>query len=347
MKTFLDLLPPELRNKIWHYVLSSPSGTVSLRRNSYYQPGRIHYKIVECGSDFSERPPEEFRLSFLRTCRQIYTECKDMFWDLNALDLEALLHESGRPGLLPDISPVGYQVRAVELDINFLARTMVRGDPRLEPKLALGKVLRGLAQWSYQGRLESITLNARNKFREESGDSLGHQSFREILLLRRDGEPNGISGLLNPTAREMLYHEYLDVLCRAGGKNGYLSHLKRNLVIDTLPQHNEGCKISEGDPNEMLDELNLAWGGHLIMNQDISHRDGNRVKDVFMKRLTPKGRGVSITASMWSSTSRLNVTHVVTMKTSVQLKRFSSSSVLIRSSRILLLVTAIPILSGR
>jgi len=214
-----------------------------------------------------------------------------MFWDLNALDLEALLHESGRPGLLPDISPVGYQVRAVELDINFLARTMVRGDPRLEPKLALGKVLRGLAEWSYQGRLESITLNARNKFREESGDSLGHQSFREILLLRRDGEPNGISGLPNPTAREMLYHEYLDVLCRAGGKNGYLSHLKRNLVIDTLPQHNEGCKISEGDPNEMLDELNLAWGGHLIMNQDISHRDGNRVKDVFMKRLTPKGRG--------------------------------------------------------
>jgi hypothetical protein len=155
-----------------------------------------------------------------------------MFWVLNALDMESLLHESGRPGELPEISPVDCQVRAVELDINFLARTMVRGDPRLGPKLTIGKVLRGLAEWS---RLESITLNARNKFSEESGDSLGHHSFRE-----------------------MLYHEYLDVLRRASGKDGYLSHLKRKLVIDTVPQHNEWCKLSDGDPNEMLDESKMS-----------------------------------------------------------------------------------------
>ena len=60
------------------------------------------------------------------------------------------------------------------------------------------------------------------------------RSFKNILRLKRAGGPAQVADLSNPTAGEMLYHEYLEVLHREGGKDGYLSNLRRNLIINTF-----------------------------------------------------------------------------------------------------------------
>jgi hypothetical protein len=73
----------------------------------------LRYKISH---DFFAEPPKELYLSVLRTCRQIYDECKDLIWKYNVL----------RPAMMYPISLLPSQVkkkaRSVEIDWDFLER---------------------------------------------------------------------------------------------------------------------------------------------------------------------------------------------------------------------------------
>lgn len=93
-----------------------------------------------------------------------------------------------------------------------------------------------------------------------------------------------------------LYNDYVTVLEMAGGKRGYLRHLKRNFIIYTGP-----CELGEsgtpprsisatlGNPDEMLCESNAAWGGDLEMNGVLCYKDRRHVTDTFLKAFTEDG----------------------------------------------------------
>jgi hypothetical protein len=69
----LQVIPLEVRFKIYKEVLTAPYRVIYLTRIS--SDGSC-YKIGKEGPNGFEK----VRLSFLRTCKEIYEECKDKLW---------------------------------------------------------------------------------------------------------------------------------------------------------------------------------------------------------------------------------------------------------------------------
>jgi hypothetical protein len=182
---------------------------------------------------------------------------------------------------LPD--GITLNVRSVNFDFNILVRA-VSADGNLE----LEGVLRVLQKWSQLGRLKEITLFLRDK--DAYNDTYSpHDLLLDTLDLRRvgAGEEPVLGGDMDDSQRT-LYPEYLEVLESAGGKDGYLRHLKRNLVINTgLPGFAKdgtffrSIPSTLGNPENMHHELNKAWGGTLEMNEVLCYRDSQHVSGIF------------------------------------------------------------------
>lgn len=66
LRPFLEVLPREIRDQIFTYVLASPSGSVTLSPWTF---------------------STERSLRLLRTCKQIHRECKDIIWFHNGLTI--------------------------------------------------------------------------------------------------------------------------------------------------------------------------------------------------------------------------------------------------------------------
>ncbi|PVH79496.1 hypothetical protein DL98DRAFT_589365 [Cadophora sp. DSE1049] len=112
---FLEVFPPEITNKIYEYVLQSPTGRVELSTPRYglVEGAPVRFKIFPAHSGPTGR--QEIRLSFLRTCKKIHTDCKNMFWPHNILNVTSLTSD-GCFGLLPNA--IKKKVVAVEMDID-------------------------------------------------------------------------------------------------------------------------------------------------------------------------------------------------------------------------------------
>jgi hypothetical protein len=124
-RSFLDLLPFETRSQIFRYVLSSPTGYITLSRTLYPQKP-IRYKLLTL--DESGSGCEVIKLSFLRTCSQIYKECRDLLWKYNTLDLVSYMHETSSPNLhsLREMhTGISYWARAVQMDYDSIARALL------------------------------------------------------------------------------------------------------------------------------------------------------------------------------------------------------------------------------
>ncbi|PVH79494.1 hypothetical protein DL98DRAFT_516082 [Cadophora sp. DSE1049] len=83
-------LPKEIQDKIYDDVLGSLTGRVELRTSSI---GHGHEQVVRYGV-FVMGPggcPGKIRLSFFRTCKQVYNDCREKFWAMNILHLNSIL----------------------------------------------------------------------------------------------------------------------------------------------------------------------------------------------------------------------------------------------------------------
>jgi len=140
---FLEVFPPEILNKIYEHVLHSPSRRIELYP---YRDGRVdraplRFKIFTKSSLGS--PRQEIRLSFLRTCKKIHADCKDMFWAQNILNITTLTSQ-GTFRLLPQISK--YKVMAVEMDV----------DDYQVDLYSLQDILEEIQRWMVEGSLKSF-----------------------------------------------------------------------------------------------------------------------------------------------------------------------------------------------
>ncbi|KAK5713795.1 hypothetical protein LTR17_017479 [Elasticomyces elasticus] len=102
-------LPPELRNRIWEYVMSVGTVYVQIdRKNEQLRAFIFNSDPIESAQDRSlmlvqsaigfqidgERPAGHECLPLLRCCKQIYEEAKQLFYVLNSFEVQAFDPES-------------------------------------------------------------------------------------------------------------------------------------------------------------------------------------------------------------------------------------------------------------
>lgn len=283
-RTFPYIFPPEIRNHIYKYVLGSPSGVITLSRSQYRQRP-IRYRIYTCEGEnatYWESPgaPEEIHISFLRTCKAIYEECRELLWVYNTLDIESLRHETKKDGGLAKSLHKGirHNVRSVALDADLLT--------------ALGdfeETIQRLYRWSWtqDGKMRSVTLNLRDKFSDNPW-VLSHKNLRKLVKLRTlamrpysqtNSEPESDSD--SPAQHPVIYHDCLDMMSESR-QDGALSDVARRICIKT-----ENAKWSkrqgfprrvimanEGDPEALLKDFSRAWNAEVEMDGVVCYRNG-------------------------------------------------------------------------
>lgn len=269
-KTFLQILPPEIRDQIFRYVLVSPTGAITLTRASYRQLP-LRYKIFAADSD----NPELLTLSLLRTCKQIYVESKHTFWRWNTLDIEELKHQHSREGNSIRGLPVllTSQVQNIRMDADFICRREAQPNQELHAGLEVTRNLRELSKWR---SLKELTVVLRDKFDVQDPVNFSHEKLKRLMDMRQQGEKLGVDPLTEATEFQLLYKLCLLSFVRAFRSpsenrvpSQSLAHVKRNLVINTgLSTWRKGMPTrsmnpEKGDPNEMLQELHAAFGGSL------------------------------------------------------------------------------------
>jgi hypothetical protein len=292
--TFLDVLPREIRDQIYGYVLSSPTRLITLAANhniteaddkpdayadTYASFGTPPYKI-RCQSN-----GELVRLSFLRTCRQIYHEAKIIFWERNSIDLNAIIPEvyNTNRTLRKLRTSMGQNATSVEFTINIL-RTAAYCRTKGQNLVPFEDQLMDLAKWP---NLKKIRLHM--NLGEEGWDNFngyGHTGLAKLLYCRRKGANDYWTNVLRTN---------MEALKMAGGKCGYLSHIKKELEIDAgypLPNGNgfpqRMLKMYSGHPMEAFQELNEAWFGNLTLNGKLCYQEGKEVEGMFVQQPEPR-----------------------------------------------------------
>jgi hypothetical protein len=78
-------LPREIRDQIYLMVLCSPTGYVTLL--PYDEAARTHFRVHHFlpwkTPEYNLSLESSINLALLQTCRQLYWECKDIFWKEN------------------------------------------------------------------------------------------------------------------------------------------------------------------------------------------------------------------------------------------------------------------------
>ncbi|KAE9368041.1 hypothetical protein N431DRAFT_429278 [Stipitochalara longipes BDJ] len=267
--SFLLNLPLELRTQIYTYLFTTPKSRIELlKTSSQSSDSNTRYRILPPTSDGGD----QIRLSFLRTCKQIYAETKYLLWAHNTLYLSSILHPAREGTIGHLIAPaITAHVQSVELDIDLIFEKTFAG------RLTFGHNLNILNSWARDGRLSSITLTAKSIM---GGTHLTHRQLEKILNHR-----------VHPV-HSLTYHEYLKELQLSINAHTALSTVNRRFVIDngpsTLAAPNWRPRPIRGNPMDMLQEVASAWGGRLEVNGVLAFQDGQVLEDVFLEQMEPK-----------------------------------------------------------
>jgi hypothetical protein len=276
--SFLDILPREIRNDIFEYVFTSKNGTIQFVPINSDPP--IRHRIEAFSHLFNQRGQvigrTRISLAILRTCKQIYDECKDLLWKYNDLLIDDAYPAFDLPGFVKS------RVQSVQLNVDLLNPAKRRGC------LPLKEDFIHLRTWPSLKRLE-LNCNCEVIHDREGAVMPTDDPLRRLVVTRLRGEP---SQAPDAGANETVYHEYLSVLRAAGGEGGYFCHLERGIYFETsfyssfknpsgVPER--FFPAMEGDPMEMLAELACAFGGSLAVNAEVCIRDKAQVSRIFTK----------------------------------------------------------------
>ncbi|KAH7319448.1 hypothetical protein BKA65DRAFT_482953 [Rhexocercosporidium sp. MPI-PUGE-AT-0058] len=220
-------IPIETRLMIFSYLVKSPTGIVSI---AWDNTNHITLKRQVCVYSFTGHCSSThicyfdgsrlFSLSFLRTCKITYQECRNIFWEQNAFEITMLC--PGRwvrnPLATRSYLQLVENIQVVWLRIGGQTNSMLKGD--LEELKTL-PVLKELVLF-VDGRLSHRAL----------GEIMG-DDFRKRPL---------------SSSAAMDYQETLDTLKHGSGQ---LSHLKRNVVFSiskTVIQRKHKFDYDQGRP---------------------------------------------------------------------------------------------------
>jgi len=307
---FLQILPSEIRNHIFRYVVGSPSGIITLSKVSYRR-SPVRYKI--CTADAENA--EVISLAFLRSCKQIYEESKDLLWKWNTLDIEELKHQHTREGnsIAGLYESLTSKVQNLQMDADFICRQEAVANQELHAGLEVTRNFRELSKWK---NLKQLTVVLRDKFDKKDPVNFSHDKFKRLLEMRNEGEKLGAEPILEATEFQLLYKLCLLSFVRAFRSYQTspvvvptplsLAHIKRNLVINTgetiiekgLPMR--FIKPDEGDPNTMLRELHTAFGGSLWFDGKLLYEKGIKLGEAFTLMPHPQDFIADPLSSSWS-----------------------------------------------
>lgn len=261
---FLRDMPREIRDKVYHYVLVSPTGSAGLFAVTPVWAGtdqtpstRFYIRSVDprhqCVKKFYQG---NINLSLLLVNKQIHSETRDIFWKHNAFFAGCpshLLHEF--QGLERSLA---MRIERVVLWLDVLSR----GDLK-----CLRKVLITLGTWQRDGKLKSVTFQLLSQSRKAQG-------------------VKAIERLLEAKAKDFVgcpFLEYMDILRDA--KEGSLAHLDRKLAVDTTwyewaPADRRIWRQGVvGDVGVLFKDLHDAFGGELWVDGVVCWRNHVQISE--------------------------------------------------------------------
>lgn len=221
---FLDVFPREIRDQIYTCILSSPSGTITLSPWTF--------EVARS-------------LSILRTCKQIQRECKDIIWRHKGLKLQETTQLYKKLQGLSKHKHVRRR-RQLKISLELLDRDELQWMLRSLP---------ALLEWCTAGRLESIILSAM----WEKPSSV--PEFKEILALRKDGEP--MDG--------RLFLQQASPYTRLAVNTGWprFSHWGKQRWLREMLLDPSGI-------DQLLEEIHTIFGGQLYVDGLLCFKDGTR-----------------------------------------------------------------------
>jgi len=256
--TFLDVLPFEIRTKIYRYILESFSGAIYLV--PLLKDNALRYIVAT--TDKSCDQSEKIHLSFLRTCQQIHKEAKSFFWKYNCLHImEAFgwgIHLSHSLFTLP--LAIKSQVQMVRMDLNFLRNVRTSDSEGAEKQM--GEV----GAWP---SLRSIML---------------------VLHVWMDLEVGLIEPKKEAYVRKRLHRGYrMDLPKLRAVQRKYLSHLERKIICNSgMPVFSEvdgsparRFALEHGDIREIYTCLHGAFGGSLWIDNRVCFTEGQMIDSIF------------------------------------------------------------------
>jgi hypothetical protein len=260
MANTFDIVPKELRLIIFEHVFMSPSGLITLSRIPRdLDSTDSKYKIF--AHHWASR--EIIHLSILRTCKKFYSDCKDLLWKHNTLNLGPSVLKISPMSLIYLYERISNNVHSLQLEIGLLdcAENVVMA-ARLEYFLHI------FGSWTY---LKSLTLVVRDGWLELC------KVMRDFVAILHGRDRNG-----TPLAR------YLELFKNAGREGGCLGHLKRKMIFNVGPfaevedwfEHGELQQLETSWPEEMFQRL-ASFGGDLILNGDIYYSGGAQKERLF------------------------------------------------------------------
>jgi hypothetical protein len=285
--SFPEVLPREIRDEIWREVFESETGHIRMkpfqRRNG--KPTYLIYEDHWSYDKFVTWPL--ISLSALRTCRLMYFECRDIVWKYNTVQMGRMRLESGLGGQMTlhswDLWPLDTRVTDLVQKVQLSQRGSC-GDIRA-PR-TLEAVLRHLGTWR---SLQLVGMNVLDTSTGNYFHKLGNEGFDNLLELRQ--EVVNRSGDPSFQEKSNVYSSYLRVLRKAGCKKGYLSHLRRRLSIYRDTTYFHTAETGRESPpvihylghcgynqENMILDLNSAFGGELWVDYKLCYRDGKQIK---------------------------------------------------------------------
>jgi hypothetical protein len=252
---FILSLPREVRDQIYIYALSSPTGYLctSIRTKDLKHFALMPFEPPHCVHF------ERIQLSLLQTCKQIYQEAKGIVYERNiwaVLNICQLLWQFRELD-----AGLSHRVRNIWLGVDLAHRGSLKDTVR---------VLEVLSGWAQQaGNLQNVTLNVISK----------KDDMHELMDLRLFGEPvTTPNGELNPSIGKNLFQEYITVLRDSWGKyDEQWAGVNRKLELRV--SHLNDCSI--GQPRETVKEMHDAFRGELWIDGRLCYKDGIEILQPF------------------------------------------------------------------
>lgn len=225
MRPFLSVFPREIRDQIYISVLANSVGQV-----------RLYPWTVDVARS----------LSILRTCKQVFRECKDIIWEENGLSQRSPCQLFDRFASQSKL-PIRKRLQHIKISLELLDRDELEW---------MRASLKALASWSETGSLKTITLVT------DSDRPRTVEEFREALMLRESGE----------TVDGRLYMES-HTRMRSSVNTGWprFSHWGKQAWLKEMLLDPSGIE-------ELVKELHNDLGGELFIDGVLCFKDGTMVR---------------------------------------------------------------------
>lgn len=267
----LESLPLEIRLQIWINVLTSNTGIILVRRGARHHIG---YEVT-CADPFSTRTDAEratlktlgyrigdsIKLSFYRTCKQIYNETKGLLWKHNEYMYGFLSDEQ-----IPEDPSIRAQLMYVRLVVDLNRWGAISSTP-----------MSGLARMAKSGKIKTVTLQVARVFSH-------FVNLDQSLLSKRDHYHRQFCFDIRGRRRN-LFQIWLEAFRKA---REVLGDAKRRIEIVTGWNENSLAQLDvvrSRDVNEtllkFLKAMHESFGGEFWQDGVLCYKDGIEISRPF------------------------------------------------------------------